>query len=1029
VENVTVGLGKATAVPVELSAAGVGEKVEVVADTTGLNITGTNQESTFSKEVTELLPKGLNFSSILKFAAAARPEPRSGQYQIDGASASENVFIVDGQEVSDVLTGALDRNSNLPFSLVQETQVKTSGFEAEFGGATGGVINVVTRSGGNDLHGEFGLTLRSSKLEPIGGPVMQSISQNTTGPKWYSQRRDQYNETNPTATLLGPIWKNKVFFAVGYAPQIFKRTRTLNHPGDAETYHAKVRNEKVFGRLDAQPFTKLNLYSTYQWNPETDNGATPGFTGELTAPLCYQPNTQPCGAAYLDQTGGRLNSLNFTAGGAYVINNNLVATARISHYFLNNRLGTYGIPSYLTPRVFCDARLGTNGGPSHQPAWPDRFNCPTPMGQPAGTGGGSNNVGAAVAFYYDDNVRDQVDTDATYTFSLGGRHELKGGFQNNKTQNNVRYEDNDIVNLKYGVWSTNIPYGTVSWYKSVSSINILPAAGAVGFGRMTTYSLNSNSLGKNKALYVQDKWQPMRRLTLNLGLRGERERVPGFDASNPGIDFGWGDKLAPRIGAAYDLFGDGKTKISGFYGLFYDRYKLTMSRRTFGGESYHSVLFDIFPGDTLSTFSNREAVLGPGGAANLIPGGMCVAGQVAPLYGRVRCDLDTASSQPGAIAVEPIDPNLKAFQQREITFAFQRQLSKNYLFSARFSDKRVIHAVEDIGFPTMDSTACCNDYITGNPGEGQAADIAAEFGFTAPKAVRKYDALELRLDRRFANNYFFSANYTYSRLIGNYSGTASSDEEGRLEPNIERYFDSPAAGFTAQGGEDTGRLPTDRPHVFKAFGTYTLGWDRFGLWKNNSTDFQLFFTAQSGTVLTSFVQIDGVEQIVLYKRGDLGRTPALTQTDFAVRHSIKFGKEGKYDLKLEADVVNLFNEYAIQSTGRSNLSPLYQNGNMISSNNFTAISSPVQPDPMHQGQFIPNPTYAGLISLPTLTQCQTTGNYTPCWGAAYSALQTGGAPGILAAVQNGAAARNPYYEVPTSWQAKRTVRYGLRLLF
>ena len=272
-------------------------------------------------------------------------------------------------------------------------------------------------------------------------------------------------------------------------------------------------------------------------------------------------------------------------------------------------------------------------------------------------------------------------------------------------------------------------------------------------------------------------------------------------------------------------------------------------------------------------------------------------------------------------------------------------------------------------------------------------------------------------------------NYTLSRLYGNYGGTASSDEEGRLEPNIERYFDSPGAGFTAQGGPDNGRLPTDRPHVLKAFGTYSLNWDRFGLWKNNSTDLQLFFTAQSGTVLTSFVQIDGVEQVVLYKRGDLGRTPLYTQTDMAIRHSIKFGREGRFTLKLEADAINLFNEYVVQSTGRSNLSPLYQSGNSISSTNFSPISPPLILNPTTH-VLEPNPSYAGLISQAQYNSCTAAANYIPCWSVAYQGLQNGGAQKILDAVAPGGfAARNPFYNVPTSYQTKRTLRYGIRLIF
>ena len=78
---------------------------------------------------------------------------------MDGASGSENTFIIDGQEVTHFRMGVLRQNDNLPFQLVQE-QIKGSGFEAEFGGATSGVINVVTKGGGNEWHGEFGSQFR-----------------------------------------------------------------------------------------------------------------------------------------------------------------------------------------------------------------------------------------------------------------------------------------------------------------------------------------------------------------------------------------------------------------------------------------------------------------------------------------------------------------------------------------------------------------------------------------------------------------------------------------------------------------------------------------------------------------------------------------------------------------------------------------------------------------------------------------------------------------------------------------------------
>ncbi|MBK9216534.1 MAG: carboxypeptidase regulatory-like domain-containing protein [Chloracidobacterium sp.] len=938
IEQITVALGQVTPVNLEMAVGTVSADVTVTADSmTGIDITGNNNEATFTSEVAELLPKGLNFSSIVKFAPAANTNAgRTGQYQIDGASASENVFVIDGQEVSDVLNGALLINSTLPFSLVEATQIKSSGYEAEFGGATGGVINVVTKSGGNDFHGEVGVTLRSSRFEPT--PRSTLLFPNSL--EYYPSRRSPSNETNPTFTALGPIWKNKVWFSIGYAPQIvtsnrelvFRDRDTRELVGMSEHYRFKQTNEKMFLRLDGQPFNKLHLTGTFQLNPVHYLGGIPGYASELltgtgSPPVyslpCQAGNPNLCGADYTNQTGGRLNSLNAMVSGSYLIGSNLVVSARKSHYYFNDRFGTYGLGNATTPRIFCDRSVGFPA----PPPFPANFGC---------SAGGGNNVGAAASSSYDMNIRDQLDGDVTYSFGLAGRHELKGGFQNNKTRNNVLQENNDIINLKWGTLRVpQVPGGTETWLTSQTGVTMPAAPGATGFGKLTYYAVDADSLGVNRAIYVQDKWQPVSRLTLNLGLRGEREFVPAFYEGIRGIDFNWSSKLAPRLGAAFDVTGDGKTKVSGFYGLFYDRFKLTMSRRTFGGESYHFLYFDLFPTDTLATL-NRASITG---GMDFIRGSSCSANTgPIPGYGRVRCDQDTSDDN----AADPnIDPNLKPFQQREVTFSIQRQLSKNYLFTARYSRKQVLHAVEDLAFPDPDdpgATACCNYWVTGNPGEGRAKEVADYFGFTSPKAQRQYDALELRLDRRYEDDYFFSANYTWSRLYGNYSGSASTDEEGRLEPNIERYFDSPGSGFRITGGPDNGRLATDVPHMLKVYGTYTLNWDKIGLWKSNSTDFQMFYTAASGTVLTSFAQLDTVEQTVLYGRGDLGRTPTFSQTDFAIRHSIKFGKDGRFNLKFDADVINLFNQSVVLSTGRSNLAPLYQRGNMISPQSFGALT-------------------------------------------------------------------------------------------
>jgi hypothetical protein len=940
----------------------------------------------------ELIPKGLNFSSILKFSPAVRSEPRSGQFQIDGASGSENTFQFDGQEVTNVLTGLLDLNNDLPFSQLQEVKIKFGGLEAEYAGATGGVVTVATRGGGNGFLGELGIGFRSSKLEPIAGPTLYSSSFGQ--PAFYPSRRDQYNEKNPAATVGGPIWRNHLYFFASYAPQIFTRTRTLNfltpsaicgpfnnqYPchSQVETYHFKQRKENTLARLDGQLFNKLSLMGKFSWNPIIQEGGTiPSYVRELS--------TTQAGANTLVPNGGRQNSESFFGSGTYTVTNSLIVTARAGHNFLNQKLGTYGIGDIDQPSIFC------SNSPFSTTQFPAGFGC---------TRGGSNGVSAVTNIKYDATTRDQFDVDAAYLFTLGGRHELKGGYQYNRVGNKVNEGTTDQITLRSGTTGA----ATVGAF-SGRSIPLTP--GAIGSGRLSTFRTRGDVRGVDHALFIQDRWQPTKRLTLNLGVRAEHEDVPSYAPDLSGLSFGWGSKVAPRLGAAYDLTGDGKTKISAFYGLYYDRMKLTLARASFGSEEFHDIYFELFPGDTISTL-NRETIFGAGNSP--IPGGACPLNTLTPVYGRVRCDIDNRVS-PNAggplTEVGGVDPDIKPFRQREFTATFQRQIAKHYVFSARYTRKDVLHAIEDAGFPNSQGSEY---YIIGNPGEGLYKQQADMFGLLAPKPQRRYDALEFRFDRNFANHFFFNANYTYSRLYGNYSGLASSDEEGRIDPNSTRYFDQPQAAFTVAGGPNNGRLPTDRPHVFKFFGAYSLGWERLGLWRSNSTDFDVFTTAQSGTVVTSFVDINNVQQIVLTRRGDQGRTPTFTQTDFAVHHNIRFGKEGRFIFKLDADVINVFNQHIVTNLG---LNPNGQGGNIINNTNFNPLDVRFH-----------------LVTPAQVTAC----NATPATSqqclliAAYRTFQLNGSPELLAAAQS-PVGHNQFYNVPSAYQAKRTVRYGIRLVF
>jgi hypothetical protein len=342
-----------------------------------------------------------------------------------------------------------------------------------------------------------------------------------------------------------------------------------------------------------------------------------------------------------------------------------------------------------------------------------------------------------------------------------------------------------------------------------------------------------------------------------------------------------------------------------------------------------------------------------------------------------------------------VDPDIKAYRQNELTFTFERELNSKFVVQARYTRKRLDRAIEDVGFITPSGSEA---YIIGNPGIGLVAQFREQQGFRPVKARRDYDAFEIRLDRRFADSYYFNANYTFSRLYGNYSGLASTDEEGRTDPNVSRAFDAPfTEAVVANGSETLGRLATDRPHVFKFAGAFNLDWnERFGFGSNNTTEFQTFFTAQSGTPLTTFTDIAGYDTIILNGRGDLGRTAMYTETDFAIRHRYNFGRDNRFTLVGEIDVLNLFNEN--NELGR-----------------FTRIDQLVYDLEDPANGLVTAQEAATLSSAALLRLAQ-------------QRFARSGAPGI-ASKANNITNRDPRFNRVDSFQPGRTVRFGFRLLF
>ncbi|MEO5897411.1 MAG: hypothetical protein ABIS06_17105 [Vicinamibacterales bacterium] len=172
-------------------------------------------------------------------------------------------------------------------------------------------------------------------------------------------------------------------------------------------------------------------------------------------------------------------------------------------------------------------------------------------------------------------------------------------------------------------------------------------------------------------------------------------------------------------------------------------------------------------------------------------------------------------------AQNTIEPDLKPVQTGELSGGLDHELGRSMSLGVRYPHKWLDRTIEDVGVlvPGVGEV-----FFIANPGEGVAKQILPEPAPALPKAERQYDGVEFRLIKRFSNRWSLNTSYTWSGLFGNDGGLASSDENGRTSPNVERYFDGIYLVMDKHGNPVFGLLPTDRPHYLKVQATYDLPW-------------------------------------------------------------------------------------------------------------------------------------------------------------------------------------------------------------
>jgi len=962
-----LAVGHLPSVDITLEVGTTSEVLEVTGQAPVIDVTTETTQTNVTQDVVQDVPHGRSFQSVIQFAPSARNEPLAGSigtnnangtggqspgssgngqafgYSVGGAADSENSYLVEGQDTADQIGGF--SHTNVPFDFIQEVQVKSSGIEAEHGGALGGVVNVIMKKGGNAFHGSV-----FSQFETIGmdgspnaisryNPLDSGNSAEGIDPQYqqYQPIRPHTSDVMPGFTIGGPIKKDRIWFFLGFNPELNRYERTVDFSGQGLGKLPFSQNTDTYytnARIDAALSNKVRVFASWLYQLQRQTGETlPG--ADSTTGLFNVSSTIPV-IAFGHNLGFVAPNTTTNFGADLTLTPRLVATTRFGYYFSNYHdfgFPTNGVTDYWEANGVGATDINGGALPSDFQQATNYFNAPQ-----------NENYTVRNA-----NKHMQFDQSlAWFKSGWAGTHNFKFGYQLNRETNDLFQRFNQPFvevfpggqNFYFTAGSTGSDNCTAlvgtygSQYGDPAGSN---CTGTYGYASVMDYGSFGKVTSLNHGFFVQDAWTIGHGLTINAGVRIEKEYLPGETTqglpARP-INFSWGDKIAPRIGAAWDVFRDGRMKVFGGYGVFNDIMKLNLAISSFGGQYWQNCTYAMMDPTSLSLLNiafnsqGRYCTGDSTGQANFA-GGSTPDGLIF---------LENVNER----GTEGVTSGLKPYRQHESVFGVDYAISKKLAFEARWDRRRLDHVIEDAALFSPQGEEV---FTIVNPGEGQnginaTCSTAGVSPFTGdsyaacppdPKAARSYDGLELRLTTTGSKHLYGMVSYTYSKLRGNYTGLTSTDASdgggGRDAPNNSRAFDETYFSFNAYGNSSSGLLPTDRPNTFKGYAYYQLDWKQ-----KFSTNFGLFQYFYQGSPVSSYVDV-GYSVIpgnffAVYPEdrgkwvdisggfGDLTasnsytrRTPWFIQSDFQLTQNYKIG-EAKM-VSFSAIVPNIFNRRSV----------------------------------------------------------------------------------------------------------------------
>ena len=334
--EIGVVIGKTIRLDFKLEVGKLTESVVVSADAVMVDTTSSSSAVNVDKSFFDLIPKGRGFYDLIGLAPGARNEGKAGGYQVDGASGSENTFYLDGMEVTNTQTGVMDSKNRIPVEAVQQVQIKNGVMDAQYGGAMGGVVNAVVRSGSNEFHGQGGFYFNNSGMSARPRPTLEMDPNDDTRTKYryFQNTLDDYKTWNPVFNVGGPVIKNKLSFFAGFMPTTttYNRTVTFLSNGQTSAFSQKNVQHYSVAKLDFMPVSKIRMNGSWVYNPGYQRGVLPAQQGtdSPTTPFAGRGN----------YTAGQIVSGQID----YLATNKLVISFR-GGYNYNNNTDRYAVSS------------------------------------------------------------------------------------------------------------------------------------------------------------------------------------------------------------------------------------------------------------------------------------------------------------------------------------------------------------------------------------------------------------------------------------------------------------------------------------------------------------------------------------------------------------------------------------------------------------------------------------------------------------------------------------------------------------